>query len=80
MSSIKKDNKSESKNPSPPWIKYPGKAPYWGGWRQGESEHWLLHIWLPFWRKLTEAEQQIFLQNHPPPDAEWRDYILQHWR
>ncbi len=66
-------------NPSPPWVKYPDKEPYWGGWRQGESEHWLLNVWLPFWQKLTETEQQTFFENYPPPNDEWRDHILKHW-
>ena len=78
--SVKQNEKTRSESPPPPWIKYPGKAPYWGGWRQGESEFWLLNVWLPFWRDVTENERQAFLKKEPPPNDEWRDYITQRWR
>ena len=63
----------------PPWIRYPGESPYWGGWRQGGSEAWLHDTWLPFWRALSAPEREAYLDRWPPPDDDWRAYLEQHW-
>jgi hypothetical protein len=60
----------------PPWIQYPGNPPYWGGWRQGYSEGWLLNTWFPFWDKLTPEEQKAYLEQYPPPDEDWQRFSL----
>ena len=63
----------------PPWIRYEGESPYWGGWRQGESEAWLLDTWLPFWHALGAAERDAYLRRWPPPDDDWHTYVTVHW-
>jgi hypothetical protein len=63
----------------PPWIRYPGTDPWWGGWRQGESEAWLLETWLPFWQALTAEQRASYLERWPAPDADWHTYLTVHW-
>jgi hypothetical protein len=65
--------------PLPPWIRYHGESPYWGGWRQGESETWLRDTWLPFWRALSADEREGYLLRWPPPDEDWHVYATVHW-
>jgi len=72
---------SDSRFPvKPPWIQYPGNPPYWGGWRQGISEDWLHDIWFPFWDKLTPEEQKEYLEEYPPPDEDWQEYMTGWWK
>jgi hypothetical protein len=59
----------------PPWLQFKGAAPSWSGWRQGHSEDWLLRVWLPFWRSLSDEARERYLQDWPPPDEEWRAYL-----
>jgi hypothetical protein len=65
--------------PDPPWIVYPDAEPFWGGWRQGHSEAWLLGEWLPFWRGLTSDERRSFLERWPPPTKDWEVYLNDLW-
>jgi hypothetical protein len=62
----------------PPWIVYPDSAPFWGGWRQGESEAWLLEIWLPFWNSLPSEGRLKYLNKWEAP-TEWREHVLNYW-
>jgi hypothetical protein len=64
----------------PPWIVYPDSDPYWGGWRQGYSEAWLVDQWLPFWRALDKGGRLSYLERWPPPSEEWRTYLLVFWK
>lgn len=64
----------------PPWIQYPNTEPWWGGWRQGESEEWLLRGWLPFWRGLDEDARAEYLRQWPPPDDDWKTYLTVFWK
>jgi hypothetical protein len=64
----------QDSDPKPPWIEYPGNPPFWGGWRQGFSEAWLLKIWFQFWRHLTPEEKDAYLRRYPPPDDDWLQY------
>lgn len=41
----------------PPWVVYQEPEPWWGGWRQGNSEGWLVLVWLPFWDKLSDEDR-----------------------
>jgi hypothetical protein len=68
-----------SRDVSPPWIAYRNVDPWWGGWRQGVSESWLNGTWLPFWRRLTRGEREAYLERWPPPDEDWRVYLLEYW-
>jgi hypothetical protein len=65
---------------APPWVAYPGADPWWGGWRQGYSETWLLDEWLPFWRTLGELERKAYLARWPAPSDQWRAYVLTLWK
>jgi hypothetical protein len=62
----------------PPWAVRPGEEPWWGGWRQGYAEPWLLDVWLPFWRKLGRDEKLAYVERWgASPD--WRHYALDLW-
>jgi hypothetical protein len=63
----------------PPWIKYPGTSPYWGGWRQGESEYWLNSKWRSFWNVLTPELREEYLTQYSFPDEEWKYYFYHIW-
>jgi hypothetical protein len=69
----------QEESPVPPWIKYPGHDPWWGGWRQGVSEAWLLDVWLPFWKALSPEEKERYLQTWSPPNDDWREYVTEKW-
>jgi pimeloyl-ACP methyl ester carboxylesterase len=62
-----------------PWVRYPGTEPWWGGWRQGEAEGWLLGVWLPFWHDLDATAREAYLARWAPPSADWREHVLTHW-
>ncbi|TGL68341.1 hypothetical protein [Leptospira kmetyi] len=64
----------------PPWIVYPESSPSWIGWRQGESENWLLKVWLPFWKELDSEERNLYMENWPPPSKDWKLYITHYWK
>ncbi|AUX37088.1 hypothetical protein [Sorangium cellulosum] len=73
-------NRQISKLPvRPPWVEYPGNDPWWGGWRQGESEEWLRTVFLPFWQRLGPEERDSYLTRWPPPDENWRSYLTENW-
>ncbi len=59
----------------PPWLQFPGQNSVWGGWRQGNGEHWLLNTWLPYWRSLQGTGRTAYLDRFPPPDDDWREWI-----
>jgi hypothetical protein len=42
----------------PPWTEFPNSDPTWCGWRQGDSERWLLDIWLPFWKSQDSSSRE----------------------
>jgi hypothetical protein len=64
-----------SSAPEPPWARYPGRAPWWGGWRQGDAEPWYLHVFLPFWAGLGAEQRLEYLGRWPPPDADWAENL-----
>jgi hypothetical protein len=64
---------------APPWVEYPETDPTWGGWRQGYSEAWLVDVWLPFWRGLSAAEREQYLEKWPAPSDEWSFYVTVAW-
>ncbi|RKH39309.1 hypothetical protein [Corallococcus sicarius] len=66
--------------PKPPWIEYPDEEPWWGGWRQGTSEAWLLRTWLPFWQALGDTAKEEYLQRWPPPTEDWRIQVTVYWK
>jgi hypothetical protein len=63
----------------PPWIQFNGVSPYYSGWRQGNGDHWMNLIWVPFWREKKIEEKKIYLQKFPPPNEEWHEYLMQKW-
>ena len=70
---------SDARELEPPWSAYPGQPPWGGGWRQGASEDWLHEQWLPFWQTLDAAAREAYLVRWPPPDEDWREYLMHHW-
>ncbi len=62
----------------PPWVQYPDKPPWWGGWRQGNSELWLHEEWFPFWYAMSRLEQLQYLASRRVPD-DWIDHVLEFW-
>lgn len=65
--------------PLPPWRQYPKSEAYWGGWRQGASEDWLINTWLPFWQGLSAEARLVYLAENPPPDEDWKNQLLLFW-
>lgn len=63
----------------PPWVVYGNVDPWWGGWRQGYGEAWLRDTWLPFWLGLTRTDREAYLKRWPPPNDDWREYMLDYW-
>jgi hypothetical protein len=61
--------------PPPPWIEFPNEAFYWGGWKQGSGEVWMLSIWIPFWLTKDSIQRAAYLTKWPPPDDEWAWWI-----
>jgi hypothetical protein len=59
----------------PPWIAFPDSEPWWGGWRQGNAEGWLILVWLPFWRTLDRKAKADYMEKWNTP-ADWREYLL----
>lgn len=62
----------------PPWVAFPNTEGWWGGWRQGNGEGWLLNIWLPFWQRLSATARIEYADRWNASD-DWRDYILNIW-
>lgn len=62
----------------PPWVKYLNSEPT--SYNQGDSEEWLLQIWLPFWKQLSLEEQGIYLIQYPPPNDDWYLYLTHYWK
>ena len=60
--------------PKPPWIVYPDFPPYDTFWRQS-GECYLKYVWEPYWLKLSENEQAVYLEKWPPP-KKWYDFYL----
>lgn len=58
----------------PPWIAYPESDPWWGGWRQGNSEGWLVLVWLPFWHNITDEARVNYIEKWNA-SADWREYL-----
>jgi hypothetical protein len=66
---------------TPPWIAFPDSDELegaWGGWRQGYGEGWLDGVWLPFWHRLSDAEQHAYVDKWKASPG-WREYLLVHW-
>ena len=64
----------------PPWQEFPESDPWWSGWRQGVSEHWLRSTWLPFWKALSSDERVTYLTLWPPPSDDWRTFLTEQAR
>lgn len=59
----------------PPWIAFPDSDPWWGGWRQGNSQGWLVLVWIPFWRHLNDREKLAYIEKWDA-SADWREYLM----
>ncbi|RKH01076.1 hypothetical protein D7X32_21485 [Corallococcus carmarthensis] len=60
----------------PPWKAFPGYESTSSGWRQGNGEYWLVHVWSSFWRSLPPAERQQYTQRWEAP-SEWRSWLME---
>lgn len=58
--------------PVAPWEAFP-EPPSSMRWRMGAGED-VVTDWLAHWRGMDAAARQVYLANHPPPDA-WRDWL-----
>lgn len=58
----------------PPWVRWPGALPEWGGFRQGHGEAWYLLQFLPFWSKLDADARRGWLDRWEAPAA-WRERL-----
>lgn len=58
----------------PPWIAFKGAIPLFG-WGQGDKQSWWLFNWVPFWKGMTRAEQEIYA-NHWQMPPDWREELL----
>ena len=47
----------------PPWVLCPSEEPWWGGWRQGYGEAWLLNVWLPSGQSWDVAKSWLILRS-----------------
>jgi hypothetical protein len=56
----------------PPWQAFPGYDSFSGGWRQGNGEYWMLNVWLPYWKQLSEAEKNNYINKWNAP-ADWKE-------
>ena len=61
----------------PPWIAFPNSSPI-HGWNQGYQQEWKNNVWLPFWRGMTEAEREDYL-NRRQASSEWRETLTVYW-
>lgn len=62
----------------PPWVVFPLSSPDYG-WDNGYGEQWKLDIWLPFWKKLNEREQERYLEKWQPSE-EWKITLTVNWK
>ena len=62
----------------PPWIFFPISFPTYG-WDYGNHERWKLNIWIPFWRRMNQNEQENYLEKWNPPNEIWRKLITEDW-
>lgn len=62
----------------PPWIAFPYSYASFG-WNSGTTEHWKLEVWLPFWKKLSQADKEKYLEKWQPPNEEWLKLITVDW-
>jgi hypothetical protein len=61
----------------PPWMAFPNSSPIYG-WNQGNTEHWKMNVWMPFWNRMSEAEREDYFQKHHTSD-EWLETITVFW-
>jgi hypothetical protein len=53
----------------PPWVHRPLQPFWWGGWRQGLDEPYMI-AWLEFWVRLPETKKVAYLEQYQP-DEDW---------
>lgn len=59
----------------PPWMAFPDSEPWWGGWRRGNAEGWLIPVWLPFWRTFDNKAKANYVKKWDA-STDWREYLL----
>lgn len=56
----------------PPWVRWPGAEPEWGGFRQGYAEAWWHVHFQPFWDALEDRDAWLDRWEAPPA---WRERL-----
>lgn len=60
---------------SPPWLEFPGYPPGAFFWREA-GQPWFIYVWEPFWKSLSEVEQQTYLEKYQVP-YEWQYFYFE---
>lgn len=58
----------------PPWIVYPDFPPGDPFWNQS-GEAWFYYVWEPYWKSLSQEEQEAYLKRFSVPQ-EWQDFYF----
>lgn len=58
----------------PPWVTYNSEMSPW----ELRHEYWLVEVWLPFWRKMSEQEREVYKEKWKMPD-EWYLVVSRFW-
>lgn len=67
-------------SPPPPWVLYPQLGPF-TSYNQGEPQYWELCVWAPFWKNLTPAERDLYIERRSVDalsymsQGEWDDWV-----
>ena len=59
---------------NPPWVKYHSSMSPW----ELRHDHWLVDVWLPFWRKMDEEQRRTYQEKWDMPD-DWYEIVTRHW-
>jgi hypothetical protein len=63
-------------NLEPPWVKKPEADFWWGGWRQGNLESFMI-AWLEQWQKMNASARVAYLKEFPVPNEDWMWWLEQ---
>jgi hypothetical protein len=60
----------------PPWIAFPAMSPF-TGWSAVIEGAWLREVFIPLWRRMSDAEREEFWERYPAPPSwnGWEDSV-----
>lgn len=64
-------------SPPPPWIVFPEYDPETLGSLQGDIDYWWYTFWSPFWKRISEPQQEEYLNDAHATEA-WAECIRCH--